>query len=89
MDETTLVIACATLLSGLLIVINEWVKKYFENKHKIKKFELWVEILNEGKMGKELSTLDPFLYELLAEGLVETKIKSGAKGNNLWAVANT
>lgn len=87
----TLILAGATLisgiLSGILIILNEWLKRYLDKKHKKKMFELWREIYNTSTSGKEFSQPDPILYELLKDELIELQISVGAKGSIISAIA--
>ena len=85
MNKSTIMIAIATLLSGLLIVFNEWLKRCCDNRHKKKKFKLWQEIYNNGIKGKEFSQPDFLLYELIEDGLVEIEISVGSEGSIVYA----
>lgn len=87
MDKSTLIIAGATLLSGFLIVCNEWIKKCFESKYNMKKFALWDKIFIEGAKGKQFSGPDDLLYELLKDGLVELEVLVGTEDSIICAYA--
>lgn len=73
------ILAGATLISGILIVSNEWLKRYLDNNHKKKKFKLWGKIYNTGVGGEKFLQPDPILYELLENGLIELEISWGGQ----------
>jgi len=71
------------IVGSVLIIINEWVKTYFEDRKEKKKFDIWNElkqtditppIMNDKKLSeatkiniKEISSL---LYEMVREGTI-------------------
>lgn len=61
-----LILAGATLISGVLIISNEWLKRYLDNNHKKKKFKLWGKIYN--RCEKDMPTTADNMLKLLREG---------------------
>ncbi|MDA8170483.1 MAG: hypothetical protein M0Z48_01460 [Nitrospiraceae bacterium] len=76
-DSSNVIIAAiiGAIVSGGLIILNEWVKRFFQKRHEKKKFKLWRKIFNEGIMGKVViveKKEDPpdLLYELHKDGVI-------------------
>lgn len=91
MDINTCIVALATLISGLLsgglIIANEWGKRWLDNNHNKKKLDLWKEVYDAGPSGLQLkhSKRIDLLYDLLKDGLVELNFSVGDDGSIIWA----
>lgn len=87
MDINTCIVALATLISGLLIITNEWVKRWLDSRHNKKKLGLWKEVYHEGAKGLQFSKRIDLLYDLLKDDLVELDFSAGLDSSIIQAYA--
>jgi hypothetical protein len=87
MSEGIYIIAGVTLFSTFLIILNEWVKRYFDKKHDEEKSALWKEIYITGANGKIFSEPSDLLYELLKDGIVELEFSTDYERSIIRAFA--
>lgn len=72
------------LVSGILIIGYDGLKRYRDQEHEKKKFRLWQELSKDGIYGRPLSALsnrEHLVYELRKDGLVEVSI-----ANNVFVI---
>jgi hypothetical protein len=67
------------LISTFIILLNEWIKRGLDRRHKEKKLNIWKKIAVEGSHGLSIYEKDrDVIYELLVEGIVKIEPISGA-----------
>jgi len=66
------------LISTFIILLNEWIKRGLDERHKLKKLNVWKKIAIEGYHGLSFYEKDrEVIYELLVEGIIEIEPLSG------------
>ncbi len=63
------------LIASLLIILNEWLKRYLDAQREKKKYGYWLELFkksqNKPNIAFEIDYPDDYIYELLRDGLIE------------------
>lgn len=89
-DPSVLAAIVGAIIGALLIILNEWVKAYFEQKKQKKKLKIWAALEQTGSVPCLLSKEDlsivtglsgrnitPLIYEMLQEGTVSEGSRPG------------